>query len=84
MTQTMMTGAQQSKAVMHMPVENKIKPLITATKQFICNHGSFNYAFFSTSFQVKIEFTKTPKCAELFLPGVVVANRSGPFQIVVI
>ena len=48
MTQTMLTGAQKSKAVMRMPVENKTKPLITATRQFICNHGSFNCAFFST------------------------------------
>ena len=48
MTQFMLTGAQKSKAVMHMPVENKTKPLITATRQFIRNHGSFNYAFFST------------------------------------
>ena len=31
-----------------MSVENKIKSLITATRQFIRNHGPFNYAFFST------------------------------------
>ena len=48
MTQTMLTGAQKFKAVMRMPVENKTKPLITATRQFIRNHGSFNYGFFST------------------------------------
>ena len=33
---------------MRMPVENKIKPLIRATRQFIRNHGSFNYASSST------------------------------------
>ena len=43
--QTMLTGTQKSKAVMSMPVENKSKPLITATRQFIRNHGFFNYAF---------------------------------------
>ena len=48
MTQTMLTGAQKSKAVMRMPVGNKTKPLITATRQFKRNDGSFNYAFFST------------------------------------
>ena len=48
MTQTMLAGAQTSKAVMRMPVEDKTKPLITATRQFIRNHGSFNYVFFST------------------------------------
>ena len=48
MTQTMLIGTQTSKAVMRMPVENKTKPLITTTRQFIRNHGSFNYAFFST------------------------------------
>ena len=48
MTQTMLTGAQTSKAVIRMPVENQTKPLITGTRQFIRNHGSFNYALFST------------------------------------
>ena len=48
MTQTMLTGAQKSKAVMRMPVKNKTKPIITATRQFIRNHGSYQYAFFST------------------------------------
>ena len=48
MTKTMLVGAQKSKVVMRMPVENKTKSLITATRQFIRNHGSFNYAFFST------------------------------------
>ena len=38
----------KSKAVKCMPVENKTKPLNTATRQFIRNHGSFNYAFFLT------------------------------------
>ena len=42
MTQTMLTGAQKSKAVMCMPVETKTLLLL------ICSHGSFNYAFFST------------------------------------
>ena len=46
--QAMLTGAQKSKAVMRMPVENKTKPLITATRQFLRNHGFFNYEFFST------------------------------------
>ena len=32
MTQTMLRGAQKLKAVMHMPVENKAKPLITVTR----------------------------------------------------
>ena len=35
MTQTMLTGAQKSKFVMRMPVENKTKPLLAATRQFI-------------------------------------------------
>ena len=48
MTQTMLTGPKTSKAVMRISVENKTKPLITATRQFIRNYGSFNYAFFST------------------------------------
>ena len=46
MAQTMLTETQKSKAVMRIPVENKTKPLITATRQFIRNHRSFNYAFF--------------------------------------
>ena len=48
MTQTMLTGAQKLKAVMRMHLENKTKPLITETRQFILNHGSFIYTFFST------------------------------------
>ena len=48
MAQTMLTGAHKSTDVMRMPVENKTKPLIAATRQFICNDGSFNYTFFST------------------------------------
>ena len=44
--QTMLTGTQKSKDVMCMPVENKTKALITATRLFIRNHGSFNYTFF--------------------------------------
>ena len=39
-----------------MPVENKTKPLIAATRQFIHNHGSFNYAFFSTSCTIICHF----------------------------
>ena len=38
----------KSKDVMRMLVENKTKPLITATRQFIRTHGSFNDALFST------------------------------------
>ena len=48
MARTMIKGTQKSKFVMRMPVENKPKPLTTATRQFICNHGSFNYTFVST------------------------------------
>ena len=44
----MLTGAQKTKAVIRMSVENKTKPLITATMQFMRNLGYFNYAFFST------------------------------------
>ena len=48
MAQTMLTGTQKLKAVTRKHIENKTKPLITATGQFRRNHGSFNYAFFST------------------------------------
>ena len=48
MTQSMLTGVFKSKAVLLMPVENKTKPLITTARQFIRNHGSFNYTFFLT------------------------------------
>ena len=48
MAETMLTETLLSQAVMRMPFENKTKPLITATRQFIRNHGSFDYAFFST------------------------------------
>ena len=47
MTQIIMKGAQKSKNVLRMCVENKTKPLITATRQLIPSHESFNYAFFS-------------------------------------
>ena len=50
MAQTMLTGTQKWKAVMRMPVENKTKPLITVTRQFIRNHRSFNYR--TRSFQL--------------------------------
>ena len=53
----MLTGAQKSKDVMRMPVENKTKPLITATRQSIRNHGSLNYAFFSTVCAIIGRFT---------------------------
>ena len=43
MTQTMLTGLKTSKAVMRMPVENKTKGLITATRPFILNYRSFNF-----------------------------------------
>ena len=53
MTKTLLTGAQKSKVVMRMPVENKTKPLITVTRlEFIRNHGYFNYSFFSTLFAI--------------------------------
>ena len=57
MAQTMLTGTRKSKAVMGMPVENKTKALITATRQFIRNHGSFNYTFFSTLCAIIGHFT---------------------------
>ena len=62
----MLTGAQKSKDVMRMPVENKTKPLITATRQSIRNHGSFNYAFFSTVCAIIGRFTFF--CAGLMTP----------------
>ena len=45
-------GTHKSKDVMRMPVENKTKPLITATRQFIRNHRSFNYASSSTLYGI--------------------------------
>ena len=46
MTQTRLTGSETSKFVIRMSVENKTKPLITATRQFIRNPKTFNYASF--------------------------------------
>ena len=74
----------KSKAVMCMPVENKTKALITATRQFICNQGSFNYAFFSTSWAIIGHFATSvgwplgPSNAECFVgePQILVLNSS--------
>ena len=91
MTQTMLTGTQKSKAVENrMPVENKTKPLITATRQFICNHGSFNYTFFSTLCAIIGYFATfegiplDPSNAECFVcePRISVLNSSNCRQMI--
>ena len=84
MAQTMLTGTLKSKAVMRMPVENKTKPLIMATRQFIRNHRSFNYAFFSTLCAIIGHFPtfegwpQNPSNGECFVgePWITVLNSS--------
>ena len=84
MTQTMLTGAHKSKAVIRMPVEN-IKTINYGDKAvFIRNHGSFNHAFVSTSFAIIGQFTifeggpLDPLNAECFVgkPRISVLNSS--------
>ena len=90
MIQTMLTGEQKSKVVIRMSVENKTKPLITATRQFIRNHGSLHYAFFLTLCAIIGHFATfeglslDPSNAECFVgkPRISVLNSSNCCKII--